>query len=172
MNNKQISSLNLYFILCNTLVFLILSCSSSQVADATVKESPEEPLPKQRVWNPAPQCCNLHSESLGVVVLSKVCVSQTETRLELFTKESKKVCVLKEGMVFQDDLGTPYSFVKSVGVGLCPKRTQMKNTPFSIYFDSISPEAKSFDLIENKNAKHANKPWSFEKVDLSTCTWN
>ncbi|TGN13793.1 transcriptional regulator [Leptospira ilyithenensis] len=104
--------------------------------------------------------------------MNQVCVSQTETRLELFTKESKLVCVLKEGMVFKDDKGNSYSFLKSVGVDLCPKRTRMKNTPFSIYFDSLSPEAKSFDLIENKNAKHAHKPWTFEKVDVSECKWN
>ncbi|WP_244310084.1 transcriptional regulator [Leptospira mtsangambouensis] len=105
------------------------------------------------------------------MVLSKVCVSDTETKLELYTKESKKVCVLKEGMLFRDDLGTSYPFIKSEGVGLCPKRTQMKNTPFTLYFPSISSETKSFDLIEDKNAKHAYKPWVFEKVDLTQCVW-
>ncbi|TGM61542.1 transcriptional regulator [Leptospira vanthielii] len=104
-------------------------------------------------------------------MLSKVCVSDTETKLELYTKESKKVCVLKEGMVFRDDLGTSYSFLKSEGVGLCPKRTQMKNTSFTLYFQSISSEAGSFDLIEDKNAKHAHKPWIFEKVNLTQCVW-
>ncbi|TGK49466.1 transcriptional regulator [Leptospira kanakyensis] len=113
----------------------------------------------------------MHSEFLGVVVLSKVCVSETETKLELYTKESKKVCVLKEGMLFRDDLGTSYPFLKSEGVGLCPKRTQMKNTPFTLHFPSIPSETKSFDLIEDKNAKHAHKPWVFEKVDLTQCVW-
>jgi len=56
-------------------------------------------------------------------------------------------------------------------VGLCPKRTQMKNTPFSLYFQSISSQAGSFDLIEDKNAKHAHKPWVFERVDLAQCVW-
>ncbi|TGL45664.1 transcriptional regulator [Leptospira perdikensis] len=98
-------------------------------------------------------------------------MSETETQLELFTKELKKVCVLKEGMVFRDDLGTSYSFLKSEGVGFCPKRTQMKNLPFTLHFQSISSEAKSFDLIEDKNAKHAHKPWIFEKVDLTQCVW-
>ncbi|WP_244290310.1 transcriptional regulator [Leptospira bourretii] len=105
------------------------------------------------------------------MVLSKVCVSDTETQLELYTKESKKVCVLKEGMLFRDDSGASYPFIKSEGVGLCPKRTQMKNTPFTLYFPSISSETKSFDLIEDKNAKHAHKPWVFEKVDLTQCVW-
>ncbi len=171
MSNKPTSSiLNLYFIF-SFIFILTLSCSSTQVVE-TEQPKVEESLPKGRVWNQTSQCCSLHSESLGVVVLKQVCVSQTETRLELFTKESKLVCVLKEGMVFKDDKGNSYSFLKSEGVDLCPKRTRMKNIPFSIYFDSLSTEAKSFDLIENKNAKHAHKPWTFEKVDLSACKWN
>ncbi|MDF3821605.1 hypothetical protein P3G55_16995 [Leptospira sp. 96542] len=155
-------------------IFHLTTCTSTNpVVEEVVKETePETTVVNKRVWNEAPICCNLNVTALEVVVLSKICVTQTETRLELFTKESKKVCVLKEGMVFQDNLGVPYAFQKSEGVGLCPKRTQMKNKPFSIYFDSISSEANSFDLIEDKNAKHAHKPWIFTKVDLSTCEWN
>ncbi|BDA79646.1 hypothetical protein LPTSP3_g25760 [Leptospira kobayashii] len=172
MNNITTSSiLNPYLVFSSLFIFLTFSCSSPQVVE---QEQPkvEKSLPNERAWNQTAQCCSLHSEFLGVVVLNQVCVSQTETKLELFTKESKLVCVLKEGMVFKDDKGNSYSFLKSEGVDLCPKRTRMKNTPFSIYFDSLSPEAKSFDLIENKNAKHAHKPWAFEKVDLSACKWN
>ncbi|WP_232373937.1 hypothetical protein [Leptospira chreensis] len=159
-----------YILIFVCMFSFLYSCSTEPVKDSAV-DSVETISSTKRAWNPAPQCCELHSEFLGVVVLSKVCVSETETQLELFTKESKKVCVLKEGMVFRDDLGTAYSFLKSEGVGLCPKRTQMKNTPFTLHFQSISSEAKSFDLIEDKNAKHANKPWIFEKVDLTQCVW-
>lgn len=159
----------------NILIFSYIFCSTFSCSTEPVKEvyveKGEQNVVTKRTWNPTPQCCDLHSEFLGVVVLSKVCVSDTETKLELYTKESKKVCVLKEGMVFRDDLGTSYSFLKSEGVGLCPKRTQMKNTSFTLYFQSISSEAGSFDLIEDKNAKHAHKPWIFEKVNLTQCVW-
>lgn len=153
-----------------SIVWFLFSCSTESVKEVT-QEPVEKVSSTKRTWNPAPQCCDLQSEFLGVVVLSKVCVSDIETKLEFYTKESKKVCVLKEGMVFRDDLGTSYSFLKSEGVGLCPKRTQMKNIPFTLHFQSISSEAKSFDLIEDKNAKHAHKPWVFEKVDLTQCVW-
>lgn len=149
---------------------LFLSCSTEPLKEVNLEKEAEK-VSTKRAWNPAPQCCDLQSEFLGVVVLSKVCVSDVETKLEFYTKESKKVCVLKEGMVFRDDLGTSYSFLKSEGVGLCPKRTQMKNIPFTLHFQSISSEAKSFDLVEDKNAKHAHKPWVFEKVDLTQCVW-
>ncbi|MCW7468152.1 hypothetical protein [Leptospira kanakyensis] len=163
------------FLNSNILIFvcifcLVSFCSTEQVKDEVVEETTQTTVTK-RNWNLTPQCCDLHSEFLGVVVLSKVCVSETETKLELYTKESKKVCVLKEGMLFRDDLGTSYPFLKSEGVGLCPKRTQMKNTPFTLHFPSIPSETKSFDLIEDKNAKHAHKPWVFEKVDLTQCVW-
>ncbi|TGN19278.1 transcriptional regulator [Leptospira idonii] len=108
---------------------------------------------------------------MNVVVLDQVCITEKDTKLRLYTKESKKVCVLKEGMLFQDDLGTSFSFLKSEGVGLCPKRTQMKQKPFFLYFDRISNEATTFDLVEDKNAKHAHIPWSFYKVDLTSCQW-
>ncbi|MBM9545403.1 hypothetical protein JWG40_00110 [Leptospira sp. 201903074] len=158
-------------ILMFSCIYLFLfSCSTETVKEGTIA-AVENSGSTKRTWNPIPQCCDLHSEFLGVVVLSKVCVSDTETKLELYTKESKKVCVLKEGMVFRDDLGTSYPFLKSEGVGLCPKRIQMKNTPFTLHFQSISSLASSFDLIEDKNAKHANKPWVFEKVDLAQCIW-
>lgn len=159
-----------YIFLFLCVFFSLFSCSTESVKETTLEKS-EISTQTKRNWNPAPQCCDLHSEFLGVVVLSKVCVSDAETKLELYTKESKKVCVLKEGMLFRDDLGTSYPFVKSEGVGLCPKRAQMKNTPFTLYFPSISSETKSFDLIEDKNAKHAHKPWIFEKVDLTQCVW-
>ncbi|MGE8721975.1 hypothetical protein ACO2KH_11615 [Leptospira terpstrae] len=160
--------MNIIIFLC--IMGLFLSCSTESLKEVNL-EKEEEQISTKRTWNPAPQCCDLHSEFLGVVVLSKVCVSESETKLELYTKESKKVCVLKEGMVFRDDLGGSYLFLKSEGVGLCPKRTQMKNTPFTLYFQSISSNASSFDLIEDKNAKHAHKPWAFEKVDLTQCVW-
>lgn len=159
-----------YIFLFLCVFFSLFSCSTESVKENTLDKSEVSTLTK-RTWSAAPQCCDLHSEFLGVVVLSKICVSDTETKLELYTKESKKVCVLKEGMVFQDDLGTSYSFLKTEGVGLCPKRTQMKNTPFSLFFQSISSQAGSFDLIEDKNAKHAHKPWVFERVDLTKCVW-
>ncbi|EOQ97594.1 hypothetical protein LEP1GSC195_0259 [Leptospira wolbachii serovar Codice str. CDC] len=164
------NSVKQYILIFVCISGLLNSCSTEPIKEIT-PEKIEKVGSTKRAWNPAPQCCNLHSEFLGVVVLSKVCVSDTETQLELYTKESKKVCVLKEGMVFRDDLGTSYSFLKSEGVGLCPKRTQMKNIPFTLYFQSISSEAGSFDLIEDKNAKHAHKPWVFEKVDLTQCVW-
>ncbi|WP_239671196.1 hypothetical protein [Leptospira meyeri] len=159
---------NIFLFLC--VCFSLFSCSTEPVKEVS-SENSKATVQTKRNWNPTPQCCDLHSEFLGVVVLSKVCVSESETKLELYTKESKKVCVLKEGMLFRDDRGTSYPFIKSEGVGSCPKRTQMKNTPFALYFPSISSETKSFDLIEDKSAKHAHKPWVFEKVDLTQCDW-
>ncbi|EMY60085.1 hypothetical protein [Leptospira terpstrae] len=159
---------NILILLCTLVMFY--SCATETVKEPSLITT-EKNSSIKRAWSPVPQCCDLHSEFLGVVVLSKVCVSESETKLELYTKESKKVCVLKEGMVFRDDLGTSYSFLKSEGAGICPKRIQMKNTPFTLQFESISSEAKSFDLIEDKNAKHAHKPWIFEKVDLTQCVW-
>lgn len=167
---SEISFLKRYMVAYLCIFGLFFSCSTEPVKEVKVEN--DKPIDfTQKNWNVTPQCCDLHSEFLGVVVLSKICVSDTETKLELYTKESKKVCVLKEGMVFRDDLGTSYSFLKAERVGLCPKRTQMKNTPFSLYFQSISSQAGSFDLIEDKNAKHAHKPWVFENVDLTKCVW-
>ncbi|WP_243401404.1 hypothetical protein [Leptospira harrisiae] len=159
---------NILIIIC---IFGLFSfCSTKQMKNELLEEKVQT-NPTKRNWSPTPQCCDLHSEFLGVVVLNKVCVSETETKLELYTTESKKVCVLKEGMLFRDDIGTSYPFLKSEGVDLCPKRTQMKNTPFTLHFPSIPSETKSFDLIEDKNAKYAHKPWVFERVDLTNCVW-
>lgn len=149
---------------------LISSCSSppTQISETPTLEK-EKVI--ERNWSVNPMCCKLSAEFLGVVVLDQICVSETETKLKLHTKDWKRVCVLKEGMVFRDELGTNYPFIKSEGVDLCPKRTKMKDTPFYLVFTSMSSESKSFDLIEDKNAKFAHKPWTFEGVDLSRCNW-
>ncbi|MGV3665711.1 MAG: hypothetical protein ACO1NV_06240 [Leptospira bouyouniensis] len=150
--------------------FLVVSCSS-QTTQVTDTPTEAKEVITKRNWSMTPQCCDLNAEFLGVVVLREICISETETKLTLHTKDWKRVCVLKEGMVFRDDLGNQYSFLKSEGVELCPKRTKMKDTPFYLSFESLSSTATSFDLIEDKNAKHAHKPWVFETVDLTHCQW-
>ncbi|TGM05088.1 hypothetical protein [Leptospira jelokensis] len=149
---------------------LFSNCSSPPTQIAETQKLEKEEV-RERNWTMNPQCCNLSSEFLGVVVLDQICVSETETKLKLHTKDWKRVCVLKEGMVFRDDIGTNYPFLKAEGVDLCPKRTKMKDQDFHLVFTSFSPTALSFDLIEDKNAKHAHKPWVFERVDLTKCEW-
>lgn len=146
-------------------------CSSPQVEESPIVEEKQIETVVKRAWTSKPLCCQLNSISLDVVVLNQICVSQFETTIQMLTTESKRVCVLKEGLVFRDNFGSTYSFLKSDGVGVCPKRVQMKNKEFQISFESLQPDAKSFDLIEDKNAKHAHKPWSFIGVDLTNCNW-
>ncbi len=153
-----------------------LSCSSPQVDESitrqqTTLERDELQLVTKKNWQEVPTCCRLNSISLDVVVLEKICVSKFETVLSLHTTESKKVCVLKEGMIFRDNTGKEYKFLSVDGVGICPKRTQMKQKTFSIKFDPLEPGANSIDLIEDKNAKYAHRPWSFEAIDLRSCQW-
>ncbi|TGM33643.1 hypothetical protein [Leptospira biflexa] len=157
-----------WFMIGSSLFFFACSSPSTQVAENL---SSETELVTKRNWSMNPKCCELKAEFLGVVVLDQICITDSETKLKLHTKDWKRVCVLKEGMVFRDDLGTHYSFLKSEGVDLCPKRTKMKDTSFYLSFESMSNLATSFDLIEDKNAKHAHKPWVFEKVDLMNCQW-
>lgn len=152
-------------------ILLLFFHCSSPATQVTEPQSKEHEVVTRRNWSPKPQCCQLSAEFLGVVVLDQICVTDTETKLRLHTKDWKRVCVLKEGMVFRDELGTNYPFIKSEGVGLCPKRTKMKDQDFYLVFGSMSPLAESFDLIEDKNAKHAHKPWIFEKVNVSNCQW-
>lgn len=152
-------------------VFGFCSSPSTQVPESVVREARETAPLSERNWTNVPKCCQLSAEFLGVVVLDQICVSETETRVRLYTKDWKRVCVLKEGMLFRDDLGQEYPFLSAEGVKLCPNRTKMKETPFHLVFGSLSHEAKTFDLIEDKNAKYAHKPWVFEGVDLSRCEW-
>lgn len=166
------------FLLCLALMpyIYLFSCSSPQLDVSTANQQSEfgkdDPQAvKKRNWQDVQICCQLNSISLDVVVLEKICVSKFETVLSLHTTESKKVCVLKEGMIFRDNTGKDYKFLGVDGVGICPKRIQMKQKTFSIKFDPLDPESKSFDLIEDKKAKYAHKPWSFEAVDLRSCEW-
>ncbi|EOQ87148.1 hypothetical protein LEP1GSC202_2608 [Leptospira yanagawae serovar Saopaulo str. Sao Paulo = ATCC 700523] len=149
---------------------LFSNCSSppTQITETPIVEKEKV---NERNWSISPKCCTLSARFLGVVVLDQICVSETETKLKLHTTDWKRVCVLKEGMVFRDESGNQYPFLKAEGVDLCPKRTKMKDQDFYLVFTSFSPNAISFDLIEDKNAKHAHKPWVFEKVDVSNCEW-
>ncbi|WP_244932570.1 hypothetical protein [Leptospira yanagawae] len=167
---KKISIMFLHFV---SFVFVLVFCSSPpiQVTEPEKVETKENSSLSERNWTNVPKCCQLSAEFLGVVVLDQICVSETETRVRLYTKDWKRVCVLKEGMLFRDESGNQYPFLKAEGVDLCPKRTKMKDQDFHLVFTSFSPNAISFDLIEDKNAKHAHKPWVFEKVDVSNCEW-
>ncbi|GBF41766.1 lipoprotein [Leptospira ellinghausenii] len=150
---------------------VLFSACSSPPTQSTDSPALEKEKVIERNWTVTPMCCQLSAEFLGVVVLDQICVSESETKLKLHTKDWKRVCVLKEGMVFRDELGTNYPFIKSEGVDLCPKRTKLKDTPFYLVFTGMDSQSKSFDLIEDKNAKFAHKPWVFEGVDLSHCNW-
>ncbi|XDD45558.1 hypothetical protein AB3N60_12685 [Leptospira sp. WS39.C2] len=160
-----------YFFMVILFPLVLISHCTSPTTQENDGPAKEIEITKERNWTMEPQCCTLSAEFLGVVVLDQICISQTETKLKLHTKDWKRVCVLSEGMVFRDEKGTNYPFLKSEGVDLCPKRTKMKAKDFHLVFASLSSSATSFDLIEDKNAKHAHKPWVFEKVSLSQCEW-
>lgn len=119
---------------------------------------------------PVSGCCPLNKISQEIVVLDRICFSDTTTELVLKIKERKKVCVLQEGTVFQDDKGKQYNLLKTKDVDFCPKRKSILNTEFSIFFEKMDPTAISFDYKESATAKHAFNPWRFEAVDLTHCS--
>ncbi|WCL47737.1 hypothetical protein [Leptospira sp. GIMC2001] len=164
------------FVLLIILILLSNGCASSVVVEnldeknATEKTEPEE-LKKERNMLPSNGCCNVNQIFKGIVVLDKICFTPTETKLTLHLTEKKKVCVLKEDMIFQDNAGNRYDLISTVGVDLCPKRRDMVKTPFSLVFPRMKEGLESFDLIESATAKHAYNPWSFNAVDVLSCEW-
>jgi len=168
-----------YFRILSVFTILVLGfsgCASSkpiESLDKKVTNDSIDELISKRETNvlPVSGCCNLNQNYMGIVVLDKICLSPTQTKLILHLTKKKKVCVLKENMIFQDNNGNRYDLVSTVGVDLCPKRREMVDTPFSLVFPRMKEDLESFDLIESETAKYAHNPWSFKEVDVLSCKW-
>jgi len=159
------------------LILMYFACASakSQVEDIDKNTSTvfQEELvsSKDLLFLPESACCNLNQSFKGIVVLDKICLTPKQTSLSLHLVEKKKVCVLNEGLIFQDNNSNQYTLIGTVGVDLCPKRRSMLKTPFSLLFPRIKDGFTSFDLIENEKAKYAHNPWAFTSVDVTNCKW-
>lgn len=158
-------------------ILMYFACASSKPSAEEMDNNLSAASQEERVSDrdllflPESACCNLNQSFKGIVILDKICLSAKQTSLSLHLVEKKKVCVLNEGLIFQDNNSNQYNLEGTLGVDLCPKRRIMVNTPFSLLFPRIKDGFTSFDLIENEKAKHAHNPWAFTSVDVTKCKW-
>lgn len=150
------------------------NCQSSpeveeEVVDEIAKEEENLSVKKRSMPLPESGCCPVNRSFADIVVLDKICFSPTKTELVLHLTEQKRVCVIRENTVFEDNTGRKYRLLSTKGVDYCPKRRSMVNTPFSVYFDKLDSQAISFNYLESSASDYATNPWEFYDVDLTQC---
>jgi hypothetical protein len=171
---RKISVFTSIFIPLFLASFLLGNCSSSGAkSPSTPNEETSEDSSRARKRSlplPTSGCCPVDQTYAGIVVLEKICFLPGKTELVMKLTEQKRVCVLKENNIFEDENGKSYKILGTKGISYCPNRTSSINKPFSVYFEALDSNVESFSYIESSSSPHAHNPWEFRNVDLSSCS--
>lgn len=171
MKSKHLPIYSLLFLSIFLLSALQCSGTSGKKPSGSKDSMSESTRTKKRSMPlPTSGCCPVNRTYAGIVVLEKVCFLPDKTELVMKLTEQKRVCVLKENNIFEDDNGKSYRILGTKGVSYCPLRIASGGKPFSVYFEALDSSVESFSYMESSNSPHAHNPWEFRDVDLSSCS--